>query len=518
MEPVVASSAGIRANANQAFCSGLLCLAGGNAYWAATVFGDKQAAAFTFAGTTTTLNNSSLYLKVGGTLTLGAYQSGIRVQYNAGQVTIATTTNTGLTFTTAGSFAGTFASGDTMTAQVDAAGAVFVWKTSGATTTLLGFAFVPAPFTRQEPVASACSCPTTAGSTTSAAERCRKTERRGASNHHSPLSEPNRRYEMTTRSPTKTLSRRRFFKMAGGAVAAAAGMGILPTPFKKMLDPVGLVQAADRLSGPNCSMPAPTAGSALPADADILGPSRESLCIRTSSRRRRITDYIFGFRNVTWLRDATRANQKNHAQHYRAAILVGPIHRQQRFPDAADQPGTGAAPRPVRRAHHPLARLPQCHPVLRRRADRVGGDDDRTHLPYIYRPRDPGTYMFHCHVEDVEHVHMGMTGPVYVRARRTKRATAPAHPWRATTGVSRARPIGYAYNDGVALGDPKLDRYDREFCMQLSEVWGDSHWADAHIQLPEWSDYRADFALLDGWRLSGHAGAQRFGRSVSPRA
>ena len=30
---------------------------------------------------------------------------------------------------------------------------------------------------------------------------------------------------------------------------------------------------------------------------------------------------------------------------------------------------------------------------------------------YVYRPRDPGTYMYHCHVEDVEHVHMGMTGP-----------------------------------------------------------------------------------------------------------
>jgi hypothetical protein len=29
-------------------------------------------------------------------------------------------------------------------------------------------------------------------------------------------------------------------------------------------------------------------------------------------------------------------------------------------------------------------------------------------------------------------------------------------------------------------------------------VWAESHWADAHIQLPEWSDYRADFALMNG--------------------
>ena len=34
---------------------------------------------------------------------------------------------------------------------------------------------------------------------------------------------------------------------------------------------------------------------------------------------------------------------------------------------------------------------------------------------YVYRPRDPGTYMYHCHVEDVEHVHMGMNGLVFVR-------------------------------------------------------------------------------------------------------
>ena len=34
--------------------------------------------------------------------------------------------------------------------------------------------------------------------------------------------------------------------------------------------------------------------------------------------------------------------------------------------------------------------------------------------------------------------------------------------------------------------------------MFLSEVWAESHWADAHIQLPEWSDYRADFGLLNG--------------------
>jgi FtsP/CotA-like multicopper oxidase with cupredoxin domain len=119
---------------------------------------------------------------------------------------------------------------------------------------------------------------------------------------------------------------------------------------------------------------------------------------------------------------------------------------------------------------------------------------------YIYRPRDAGTYMFHCHVEDVEHVHMGMNGIVFVRPRQNKTG-APGAPIArgyagdaAPYGTGGANaPMGYAYNDGNGS-----TAYDREFALHLSEVWADSHWADAHIQLPEWSDYRADFALING--------------------
>ena len=100
---------------------------------------------------------------------------------------------------------------------------------------------------------------------------------------------------------------------------------------------------------------------------------------------------------------------------------------------------------------------------------------------YVYRPRDPGTYMYHCHVEDVEHVHMGMTGLVFVRPLQDGNTTLYASGTRTS------------YNDGDGSTG-----FDREFAMFLSEVWAEAHWADAHIQLPEWSDYRADFALLNG--------------------
>ena len=98
---------------------------------------------------------------------------------------------------------------------------------------------------------------------------------------------------------------------------------------------------------------------------------------------------------------------------------------------------------------------------------------------YVYRPRDPGTYMYHCHVEDVEHVHMGMNGLVFVRPLQD--------------GQNLGGRTKFMYNDGDGSTG-----FDREFAMFLSEVWAESHWADAHIQLPEWSDYRADFGLLNG--------------------
>ncbi|MCB0115518.1 MAG: multicopper oxidase domain-containing protein, partial [Caldilineaceae bacterium] len=99
---------------------------------------------------------------------------------------------------------------------------------------------------------------------------------------------------------------------------------------------------------------------------------------------------------------------------------------------------------------------------------------------YVYRPHEPGTYMYHCHVEDIEHVHMGMTGLVFVRPLQD--------------GNTALYPSGkYVYNDGDGSTG-----FDREFVMFLSEVWAEAHWDDAHIQLPDWTDYKVDFAMLNG--------------------
>jgi hypothetical protein len=87
---------------------------------------------------------------------------------------------------------------------------------------------------------------------------------------------------------------------------------------------------------------------------------------------------------------------------------------------------------------------------------------------------------------------MGMTGLVFVRPKQDDIASMR------NLGLGRAAPNnlpyrGFAYNDGDGSTG-----FDREFGIFLSEVWAEAHWADAHIQLPEWSDYRADFSLLNG--------------------
>ena len=105
-------------------------------------------------------------------------------------------------------------------------------------------------------------------------------------------------------------------------------------------------------------------------------------------------------------------------------------------------------------------------------------------LTYFYHPRDPGTYMYHCHFEETEHVHMGMTGPCFVTPLRNEGATRLG-------GNLDAEYMGYVYDDDSTA-------YHREYIMLLTEVWTVSHWSDSHIQLPEWSEYAPEFYLLNG--------------------
>jgi len=96
-------------------------------------------------------------------------------------------------------------------------------------------------------------------------------------------------------------------------------------------------------------------------------------------------------------------------------------------------------------------------------------------FPYLFVPRDEGTYMYHCHFEDVEHVQMGMDGIVYIKSLNP----------------------GYAYD--LPDGSPALDTaFDRQFTFMLNEI--DTHPHDNLINIQEfvWSNYKANHWVMNG--------------------
>jgi FtsP/CotA-like multicopper oxidase with cupredoxin domain len=292
----------------------------------------------------------------------------------------------------------------------------------------------------------------------------------------------------------KQMSRRDFLKLAGGAVVVAAGAGMMPQFLRKTLlhDQVVAASAAGEYNlfyaGTDGWMYLP--GSTPPYHPDSYAPAP-------------LTTYIFGFRNLTGLdpvNDADLiASQKNKAQH------DAPLWWVDQFDPAAPKDfkvlltNLGLAQRPDLTDSHTL----HWHGFRNVIPYYDGEPTGSVSVPvnrfftYVYRPHDPGTYMYHCHVEDIEHVTMGMTGIVFVRPLQNKYGAGGGPVARAAGGPANA-PLGYAYNDGVVPGDPRSTAYDREFPMFLSEVWAQGHWNDAHIQESDWSLFRADYSLLNG--------------------
>jgi FtsP/CotA-like multicopper oxidase with cupredoxin domain len=98
---------------------------------------------------------------------------------------------------------------------------------------------------------------------------------------------------------------------------------------------------------------------------------------------------------------------------------------------------------------------------------------------YFYRAEAPGTYMYHCHFEDSEHVQMGMDGIVFIRP--------------AQNGTSLGGHTKFAYNDGDGSTG-----YDREYALLLNEIDTRPHDNLIAVQEFVWSDYKAQYWVING--------------------
>lgn len=263
------------------------------------------------------------------------------------------------------------------------------------------------------------------------------------------------------------VSRRDFLKLAGGGLLAAGGVGFLHKFITPELVALAQNEAPDKIfAATDGWMYLPPLPTPSPFHPDDLSPDPSLF-----------TTYIFGFRDVTGQTEAQILNQKMKAQHSAPMFW---LDQDQQF--RLEIRNLGLQMRPDLVDAHTL----HFHGFKNAIPFFDGEPSSSVSVPinrsftYVYRPHDPGTYMFHCHVEDTEHVHMGMTGLVFIRP--------------AQNGNTSLYPSGkYVFNDGDGSTG-----YDREFGMLLSEMWVDSHWADSHIQLPEWSDYKPDFSMING--------------------
>ena len=273
-------------------------------------------------------------------------------------------------------------------------------------------------------------------------------------------------------------SRREFLKYAGGAMAA---VGSVSWAGKVLVPDAAFAQTS---TAPNLYLAGTDGWMYLPPNPPIVRPSSVAGGANLhpdSAAPDPFTTYIFGFRNVTGMSEQQKLGQKFKAQHNAPLFWVDQFNPAAPVDFRVQVTNLGLELRPDLFDAHTLHwhGFRNVIPFFDGEPSGSVGIPSGRNFTYIYRPREEGTYMFHCHVEDVEHVQMGMTGLVFVRPLQD--------------GTNFGGYTKFMYNDGDGSTG-----FDREFAMFLSEMWADSHWADAHVQLPEWSDYKADFAMLNG--------------------
>jgi len=109
-------------------------------------------------------------------------------------------------------------------------------------------------------------------------------------------------------------------------------------------------------------------------------------------------------------------------------------------------------------------------------------------LTYFYHVVEPGTYMYHCHVEATEHMQMGMLGNLYVRPKQNKEPAGTD-----LNGFVHQTGYQYAYNDGDGS-----TYYDVEFPIQIGSFDSAFHDASETVQPLPFALMRDDYPMLNG--------------------
>lgn len=118
-------------------------------------------------------------------------------------------------------------------------------------------------------------------------------------------------------------------------------------------------------------------------------------------------------------------------------------------------------------------------------------------ITYYYRLVEPGTFMYHCHVEATEHMQMGMLGNLYVDPiqNQTGIGGTLAAPDVSTRAAKEggAGPYGYVYNDGDGS-----TAFDVEVAIQLGSFDPAFHDASMTVQPLPFAEMKDRYAMMNG--------------------
>jgi FtsP/CotA-like multicopper oxidase with cupredoxin domain len=113
-------------------------------------------------------------------------------------------------------------------------------------------------------------------------------------------------------------------------------------------------------------------------------------------------------------------------------------------------------------------------------------------ITYYYNLVEPGTFMYHCHVEATEHMQMGMLGNLYVSPAQNDLANGTV----LGTHVHQnnvTKKDTYVYNDGDGS-----TYYDVEIPIQLGSFDPAFHDASMTVQPLPFADMKDKYAMMNG--------------------
>lgn len=252
-----------------------------------------------------------------------------------------------------------------------------------------------------------------------------------------------------------------------------------------------LIGAAPSRADISVQCPGDTNGDAIPESGDAK-------CMHISGGDGYITmadgsvKYIFSFADLTGLPTKTKKNKKDLMD---AATLAAAFPAPLIVVDEEDEfyltlTNVGMFIRPDLFDPHTVHwhGFPDASAIFDGVPDASISINMMSSLTYYYNVVEPGTYMWHCHVEATEHMQMGMLGNLYVRPAQNKLPNNTD-----LNGFTHHTGNEYAYNDGDGS-----TYYDVDYAIQIGSFDGAFHDASETVQPLPFALMRDNYPMLNG--------------------